>query len=57
MDLRQYLPGGARDPGRRAGGFRPTAMMDINASHMNIWLKVGDRLREKCRLGILIDCR
>lgn len=57
MDLRQYLPGGTMDPGRRAGGFRPNARMDINAAHVNIWLKVGDRLREKCRLGLLIDCR
>lgn len=57
IDLRQYLPGGRMDPGRRAGGFRPNAMMDIHASHVNIWLKVGDRLREKCRLGVLIDCR
>lgn len=57
MDLRNYLPGGRFDPGMRAGGFRPTAFADINAQHVNIWSKVGDRLREKCRLGELYDCR
>ncbi len=56
IDLRNYLPGGSMDPGRRAGGFRPTGLMDINGAHVNIWIKVGDRLRERCRLGRMFDC-
>lgn len=57
IDLRKYLPGGTHDPHRRAGGFRPFSLMDINSAHTNIFNKVGDRLREKCKLGILFDCR
>ncbi len=57
IDLKNYLPGGSMHSGNRAGGFRPTSMMDINSMHTNIWVKVGDRLRERCRLGRLFDCR
>jgi hypothetical protein len=56
LDLRQYLPGGSRDPGVKLGGFRPFSV-EINGPHVNVWSRITLRMLEKCRLGQLIDCR
>jgi hypothetical protein len=55
LDLRQYLPGGRRDPGTKLGGFRPFST-EINGPHVNVWNRITSRIQEKCRLGELIDC-
>ncbi len=57
LDLRQYLPGGDMDNSRRAGGFRNTNAVDIHGQHVNFWHKISGRIQEKCRLGLLFDCR
>jgi hypothetical protein len=57
VDLRQYLPGGRRDPGAKlGGGFRPLSAQ-IHGPHVNVWQRITMRFLEKCRLGQLIDCR
>lgn len=56
LDLRRYLPGGTKDPGVRYGGLN-TMSGEINGPHVNLWLKVSDRIQERCRLGRLYDCR
>lgn len=58
IDLRQYLPGGRRDPGVKLGGFRPNSLSNqIHGPHVNVWNRISSRFLEKCRLGQLIDCR
>jgi hypothetical protein len=55
LDLRKYLPGGALDPARRAGGLRP-ANREINGPGVDIFERITQRIHEKCRLGYLLDC-
>ncbi len=51
IDLRQFLPGGSRAAGR---GIRPK---EINAKEENIFLRISRKMDEKCRLGVLWQCR
>ena len=55
LDLKQYLPGGSRDPSRRlaGAGFRS----EINAKEEDIWRRISNKMIEKCRLGVLWQCR
>lgn len=55
VDLRQYLPGGKKDPNRRFAGF-DLMSAQINSRHVDIWQKITNRIQEKCRLGELIGC-
>jgi hypothetical protein len=56
LDLKAYLPGGARDPRGRIGG-RTRLAPDINGPFADMWKLISDRIQEKCRLGELYDCR
>lgn len=56
VDLRQYLPGQSRDPGMKIGGFKPLAA-DIHSKSVNHWGRITNRMLERCRLGLLYDCR
>lgn len=55
LDLKRYLPGGSHDPRRSLAGFRRRP--EIRSKEDNIWLTISDKMMEKCKLGILIDCR
>lgn len=57
LDLKQYLPGGARDPkaGFGAGGLRPPGT-EIHGKHVDMWARITDRMREKCKIGELYGC-
>jgi hypothetical protein len=55
LDLRQFLPGGSRDPQRRLAGLG--ARSEINAKEEDIWRRISSKMEEKCKLGILIGCR
>ncbi len=55
MDLRQFLPGGSRDPKRRLAGFGVRS--EINAKEEDIWRIISTKMEEKCKLGVLIGCR
>jgi hypothetical protein len=55
LDLRKYLPGGALDPERRAGGLRP-ASRETNGPGVDIFERITRRMQEKCRLGYLLGC-
>jgi len=54
MDLRQFLPGGSRDPQRRIAGIGSRSQ--INAKEEDIWRRISNKMVEKCRLGILLGC-
>lgn len=54
MDLKQFLPGGSRDPGRRLAGAADQSQ--INAKEENIWRRISNKMYEKCKLGILWRC-
>lgn len=55
VDLRQYLPGGAKDPNRRLGGFANQSAQ-IHGKHVNMFQQISIRFQEKCRLGELYQC-
>lgn len=55
MDLKQYLPGGSRDPGRRLAGA--SAHSQINVKEEDIWRRISIKIDEKCKLGLLWRCR
>ncbi len=55
LDLRQYLPGAAKDPSKHTGGYNAQSL-GINGKFVDIWQKVSARFQEKCRLGQLIGC-
>lgn len=57
LDLKQYLPGGTRNPLGRGVGGRNLLYGEINGKHVNIWNRISVRMQEKCRLGVLVDCR
>ncbi len=56
MDLRQYLPGGQRDPDRHLGGLG-SERFQINGKGEDIFKIISNKMVEKCRLGILWECR
>lgn len=55
VDLRQFLPGGSRDPQRRLAGIGSRS--EINAKEEDIWRRISSKMEEKCKLGVLIGCR
>lgn len=55
VDLKKYLPGGIYDPARRMGGMNNGN--GIMGRFESMWQHISDRYREKCRLGVLTDCR
>jgi len=59
MDLSQFLPGGSKDPNRRAlagaAGYNIHSAQ-INGRFVNIWNRISERMQEKCRLGQLVGC-
>ncbi|MBX3020367.1 MAG: hypothetical protein KF799_01720 [Bdellovibrionales bacterium] len=55
MDLKQFLPGGSRDPGRRLAGSA-AGQVQINAKEENIWRRISNKMYEKCKLGVLWRC-
>jgi hypothetical protein len=56
LDLKQYLPGGARDGTRRLSGVN-FAHPDIHSQYDNLWSTVSNRFRIHCKLQLLYDCR
>jgi hypothetical protein len=52
IDLRQFLPGGTKAALRRLAGIG-----EINAKEEDIFLRISAKMLEKCRLGILWQCR
>lgn len=54
MDLRQFLPGGKRDPRRALAGFNGHS--EINAKEEDIWKRISVKMVEKCKLGVLWRC-
>lgn len=55
VDLRQFLPGGSRDPKRLIGGIGRGS--GIHAKEEDIWRVISIKIDEKCRLGVLWRCR
>jgi hypothetical protein len=51
MDLKKYLPG--VDPGRISLNGRSA---EINGKGVDLFKKISDKLKEKCKLQILFDC-
>jgi hypothetical protein len=51
-NLKQFLPGGSRAAGRRLAGGN-----EINAKEEDIFARISNKIMEKCRLGILLECR
>lgn len=56
LDLRQYLPGGQKDPGIRYGGLKYENIPGVHGPNVNIWFRINTRFIEKCRLGELFSC-
>lgn len=54
LDLKQYLPGGSLDPGRRLAGVAKAS--GINVKEEDIWRRISIKIYEKCRLGVLWRC-
>jgi hypothetical protein len=62
LDLKQYLPGGLKDPSFHRGvagmgGSGTSAGAHIHGRFVNLWNRISDKMQEKCRLGELFDCR
>jgi len=55
LDLKSYLPGGANDPSR--GRMMSPTQSEIHGPGVDIWNRISIRIQEKCRLGLLYDCR
>lgn len=57
LDLKAYLPGGARDPNARfgPGGLRPPGT-EIHGKHVDMWARITQRMIEKCKIGELYGC-
>lgn len=56
VDLKRYLPGNELDPNYRIGGFDGVSAQ-INNKYTDLWKKVSNRIQEKCKLGVLYDCK
>lgn len=54
FDLKQFLPGGKKDPTRKIAGGDIHA--DIGPSHVDIWGRLSNRVKEICKLNRLYDC-
>ncbi|MGZ6478869.1 MAG: hypothetical protein ACXWQE_06185 [Bdellovibrionales bacterium] len=55
MDLKRYLPGGSLDPQHIAG--IGTASVEINGKGVDLFKKISNKIEEKCKLGILWECK
>jgi len=53
--LKDYLPGGAKDPHTNMMGAA-RAHKEIHAKHVNLFEVINERMVEKCELGELLDC-
>lgn len=56
FDLKQFLPGGKKDPTRRLAGMAGASMTEIGPSHIDIWTRMSNRVKEICKLNRLYDC-
>ncbi len=56
LDLKQYLPGGMRDPARRISGGN-FAHPDIRPMGDSLWQSISNRFQVHCRLQLLYDCK
>ncbi len=56
MDLKQFLPGGTKDPARKLAGQGFAERADIQSAGVNIWERISDRFRNRCAQGLLRDC-
>jgi hypothetical protein len=56
VDLKRYLPGNELDPNYRIGGFDGVSAQ-INNKYADLWKKISTRIQEKCKLGVLYDCK
>jgi hypothetical protein len=54
LDLKQFLPGGSRDPYRGIAGM--ASRNEINGKGEDIFRLISNKITEKCRLGILWSC-
>ena len=56
IDLKEYLPGGARDPNRRTAGAN-ASRADIHGRGDSIWSVVSKRYQTHCRMQLLYGCK
>lgn len=54
MDLKEFLPGGSRDPRRHLAGL--DGKSQINGRAHDIFKIISNKIVEKCRLGVLWRC-
>lgn len=55
FDLKQFLPGGEKDPVRKLAGVGLPSP-EIGPREMDIWDRVTKRVKEICKLNRLYDC-
>lgn len=55
FDLKKVLPGGSLDPARIAALNSVNA--EINGKGVDLFKKISNKMEEKCKLGILWECR
>ena len=56
IDLKQFLPGGAKYAGARAPAGLAPASAQINSPQVNVWNRISERIRARCAEGRLRDC-
>jgi hypothetical protein len=56
FDLRQYLPGGKKDPKRNIAGMRMPASAGIGARYDDIWERISRRVTSMCVSNRLLEC-
>ncbi len=57
LDLRQFLPGGKRDPTRKVAGLEVGGpRVEIQSKDSNIWNRITRIFRTRCNEGRLRDC-
>jgi hypothetical protein len=54
IDLKQYLPGGVRDPYGRVGGNCPSCQR--HGQSEDLFKIITAKFSEKCKLGLLLQC-
>ena len=55
LDLREFLPGGSKDPTRKVAGGSATNFQ-IQSRDVNIWARISERIKSRCSQGLLRDC-
>lgn len=56
IDLKQFLPGGAKYAGARSPAGLAPASAQINSPQVNVWNRISERIRARCAEGRLRDC-